>query len=70
MTSQTYVLLIALIVFIALEFLLLAFAMFAWKHKDDEPKPPPVDFVWPDRVQLEYTNAAGETVANKFYIPE
>ncbi len=70
MTPQANVILIGLIIFIALEFLLLSFAMFAWKHREEEPEPPPTDFKWPDRVELQYTNAAGETIANQIYVIE
>lgn len=66
-TPQANVILIGMIIFIALEFLLLSFAMFAWKHKEEEP---PVDFKWPDRVRLEYTDSVGNVVANRFYVPE
>ena len=45
-----------------------------WMLLSDEPEPgtppSPVDFRWPDRLEAQYTDAAGNTVANKFYIPE
>ena len=67
-TPQANVILIGLIVFVALEFLLLSFAMFAWKHREEEPKPPPVDFQFPDEVELRYTDGAGRVVANRIYV--
>jgi hypothetical protein len=64
MTPQTTVILIGLIIFIALEFLLLSFAMFAWKRSNHEL---PADFKWPDEVELRYTDDSGEVVAGQVY---
>ena len=53
-------------------YILFAFYFAAWSDWKNrkKPQPPPVDFQWPNRVRLEYTDAAGEVVADKWYVPE
>jgi GH25 family lysozyme M1 (1,4-beta-N-acetylmuramidase) len=36
----------------------------------DEPPPPPPAFNFPPRFEAQYTDAAGNVIANQFYVPE
>ncbi len=66
--SQSEIILYCLIIFFALYFLLFTYILYRMKDEAlSEPKPPPVDFQWPDEVELRFTDAAGNVVANQAY---
>ncbi len=71
--TQAEIILYGLIIFFALYFLLFTYVLYRMKDEaeaEPDPEPPPTDFKWPDEVELRYTDAAGNVVANQTYVIE
>lgn len=70
MTPESELIIYCLIILSAVYFASWSYWLNRTKRKPEPPAAPEIAFRFPDRIELQYTDAAGNVVTNRFYVPE